>query len=51
MRAFGLSGGMTRYGKVNLHIPDGVSDKRAYVPVATCAKVLPLAHSGPRPRQ
>ena len=51
MRAFGLSGGIARYDKVNLHIPDDASDKRSYVAVATCAKVLPLTHSRPPPRQ
>ena len=51
MRAFGLSGGMTRYDKVNLHIPDGVFDKSSQVPVGACAKVLPLTHSRPPTRQ
>lgn len=51
MRAFGLSVGMTRYDNVNLHMPDGVFDKGSQVPVGACAKVLPLTHSRPPPRQ
>ena len=51
MRAFGLSVGMTRYDNVNLHMPDGAFDRGSQVLVDACAKVLPLTHSRPPPRQ